>query len=150
MQLMVINSCLRFELSCYLNDPPVVGEKQDLRTDRQLSEDVEAKIAAAIRKVSAIHATCKDGFCVFNVIFLPYDKSQPYFSSMDRRQGLCGVRILKPQKFGPRISGPQPFIDQRQYPVFFLRKFISFVALAEQQASVPVVPVVAGVIKADL
>ena len=42
MQLMVINSCLRFELSCYLNDPPVVGEKQDLRTDRQLREDFEA------------------------------------------------------------------------------------------------------------
>jgi desulfoferrodoxin (superoxide reductase-like protein) len=42
MQLMVINSCLRFELFCQLKNPPVVSEKQDLGTDRQLREDREA------------------------------------------------------------------------------------------------------------
>ena len=39
---MLINSCLRFELSCQLEDPPVVSEKQDLSIDRQLREDLEA------------------------------------------------------------------------------------------------------------
>jgi hypothetical protein len=42
MQLMLKNSCLRFELSCQLKDPPVVSEKQDLGTDRQLREDLKA------------------------------------------------------------------------------------------------------------
>jgi hypothetical protein len=42
MQLMLKNSCLRFELSCQFKDPPVVSEKQDLGTDRQLPENLEA------------------------------------------------------------------------------------------------------------
>jgi hypothetical protein len=42
MQPMGINSCLRFEFSCQLKDPPVVSEKQDLGTDRQFREDLEA------------------------------------------------------------------------------------------------------------
>jgi hypothetical protein len=41
MQLMAKNSCLRFELTCQFKDPPVVSEKQDLGTDRQLPEDLE-------------------------------------------------------------------------------------------------------------
>ena len=42
MQLMLKNSCLRFELSCQLKDPFVVSENQDLGTDRQLRENLEA------------------------------------------------------------------------------------------------------------
>ncbi len=42
MQLMLKNFGLRFELSCQLKDPFVVSEKQDLGTDRQLREDLEA------------------------------------------------------------------------------------------------------------
>ena len=42
MQLMAKNTGLCFELSCQLKDPPVVSEKQDLGTDRQLRENLEA------------------------------------------------------------------------------------------------------------
>ena len=42
MQLMAKNSCLRLELFGQLKDPPVVSEKQNLGTDRQLREDFEA------------------------------------------------------------------------------------------------------------
>ena len=42
MQLMGINSCLRFEPSCQLKDPPMMSEKQDLGTNRQLREDRKA------------------------------------------------------------------------------------------------------------
>ncbi len=50
MQLMAENSCLRFELSCQLKDPPVVSEKQDLGAGRQLREDLEADPGAIVVK----------------------------------------------------------------------------------------------------
>ena len=50
MQLMLKNSCRRFELSCQLYDPAVVSEKQDLGTERQLREDREADPGAIVVK----------------------------------------------------------------------------------------------------
>ena len=50
MQLMLKNSCLRFELSCQLKDPPVVSEKQDLGTGRQLREDLKADPCTVVVK----------------------------------------------------------------------------------------------------
>ena len=50
MQLMSINSCLRFELSCQLKDPPVVSEKQDLGTGCKLREDLETDPCAVVVK----------------------------------------------------------------------------------------------------
>ena len=50
MQLMLKNSCLRFELSCQLEDPPVVSEEQDLGTDCQLCEDLEADPGTVVVK----------------------------------------------------------------------------------------------------
>ena len=42
MQLMGKDSGLWLDLSCQLNNPSVVSEKQDLGTDRQLRENLEA------------------------------------------------------------------------------------------------------------
>ena len=50
MQLMHKYSGLRFELSCQLKDPPVVSEKQDLGTDRQLREDLETDPGTVVVK----------------------------------------------------------------------------------------------------
>ena len=47
---MLKNSCLRFDLSCQLKDPPVVSEKQDLGADRQLRKDLEADPGAIVVK----------------------------------------------------------------------------------------------------
>ncbi len=50
MQLMLKNSRLRFEPFYQLKDPPVVSEKQDLGSDRQLREDLEADSGAIVVK----------------------------------------------------------------------------------------------------
>ena len=47
---MAKNSSLRFELACQLEDPPVVSEKQDLGTGRQLCEDLKADPGTVVVK----------------------------------------------------------------------------------------------------